>query len=95
MAKYTTRVTTDEDGIKAWIDLDGSICIVQPHHPGKTETWSSEAEAKVWADGHAAELEEAFNNSMAEAALKKEREEAAHQANLAIVAILEKLTAQA
>lgn len=92
MAKYTVRITNDENGINAWIDQDGAICIMQPHEPGKSEGWTSEAEAKKWADKHATELEAAFEASIAEAKLKAEREEAQHKANLAIVAILEKLT---
>jgi hypothetical protein len=92
MAKYTVRITTDEEGVKAWIDQDGLKCIMQPNLPGETENWATEAEAKAWADKHAAELEASYNAGIAETALKKEREEAAHQANLAMVAILERLT---
>ena len=92
MAKYTVRVTNDADGINAWIDQDGEICIKQPSHPSSIEGWTTEVEAKAWADKHAAELEASYLATIAEAALKKEREEAAHQANLAMVAILEKLT---
>lgn len=94
MAKYTVRVTNDAEGIVAWVDQDGQICIRQPHAPAATEGWSNEDEAKAWADAHAAELEASYENSIAEAALKKEREDAAHAANLALVAILEKLTNQ-
>jgi hypothetical protein len=95
MPQYTVRVTNDENGINAWIDSDGKICIMQPSEPGKTEPWASEAEAKAWADTHAAEMQAGYEAAIAEAAEKKAREDAAHQANLAIVAILEKLTAQA
>jgi hypothetical protein len=95
MARYTVRITNDENGINAWIDQDGSICIMQPHEPGKHDLWTSEAEAKTWADKHAAELEAIYETQLAETAAKKEREEAQHAANLALVAILEKLTAQA
>jgi hypothetical protein len=95
MAKYTVRVTNDENGINAWIDQDGAICIMQPNEPGKSELWANEAEATAWANKHAADLEASYEASIAEAAEKKAREEAQHQANLAIVAILEKLTAQA
>ena len=92
MATYTTRLTNDENGIVAWIDLDGSKCIMQPHAPGETEGWKTEQEAQAWADKHAAELQKMYDDGIAADALKKEREEAAHQANLALVAILEKLT---
>ena len=92
MAKYTVRITTDEEGIKAWIDQDGLKCIMQPNLPGNETGWATEAEAKAWADAHAAELEASYEAGIAAEALKKEREEAAHQANLAMVAILERLT---
>lgn len=92
MAKYTVRITNDAEGIKAWIDQDGEICIMQPHAPGKTEPWETEIEAQTWADKHAADLQKTFDDTAAEIAQRKEREEAAHQANLAMVAILERLT---
>jgi hypothetical protein len=98
MAKYTVRITNDDNGINAWIDMDGQKCIMQPHHPNQDTNWKTEAEAKAWADQHALDLETAYKNSIAEAALKKEREDAQHAANLATVetskalaAILEKL----
>jgi hypothetical protein len=92
MAKYTVRITNDAEGIKAWVDQDGEICIMQPHAPGKTEPWATEAEAQEWGNKHAAELQRSHDDAVAEVVLKKEREEAAHQANLAMVAILERLT---
>lgn len=92
MAKYTARVTNDENGIQAWVDMDGSLCIVQPNAPGLEGNWATEADAQAWATEHAAQLEAAYEAAAAEAAQKKEREEAAHQANLAMVAILERLT---
>jgi hypothetical protein len=92
MAKYTVRITNDAEGINAWIDQDGEVCIKQPHAPSSTEVWDTEAEAKAWADKHAADLEAQYEKGIAEETLKKEREEAAHQANLALVAILERLT---
>lgn len=95
MAKYTVRITNDENGINAWIDQDGQKCIMQPNLPGEDGNWATEADALAWANAHAANLETSHETQIAEAAEKKEREEAAHQANLAIVAILEKLTAQA
>lgn len=85
MAKYTVRITNDDDGIKAWIDQDGQICICQTAAPGNPEQWATEAEAKKWADQHAAELEMHYEKSLADAARKKEMEEAAHAANLASI----------
>ena len=95
MAKYEVRITNDENGIVAWIDQDGLKCIMQPHLPGETEGWKTEAEAKAWADDHAAKLLATHEAGIAAEIEKKEREDAAHQANLALIAILEKLTAQA
>lgn len=102
MAKYTVRITNDADGINAWIDQDGLLCIKQPSAPGETQNWASEADAKAWADKHAAELEAAYEAGLAEIARKKELEEAqlaALQAQVtqaaALTAILERLTNQA
>ena len=92
MAKYTVRTEQVDGGWVAHIDQDGNVCIMQPNAPGKDGFFETQAAAKTWADGHANELQTAHDNTVAEAALKKEREEAAHQANLALVAILEKLT---
>lgn len=76
MPKYTVRITNDENGIIAWIDNDGAKCIMQPHAPGETEGWSSEAEATAWADQHAAELEATHEAGIAAAARKQELEDA-------------------
>lgn len=92
MAKYTVRTEQVENGWVAHIDVDGAICIMQPNLPGLEGNFATEADAKTWADKHASDLETSWETAIAEAALKKEREEAAHQANLALVAILEKLT---
>jgi hypothetical protein len=92
MAKYTVRTEQVDGGWVAHIDQDGNICIMQPNKPGLEGNFATEADAQTWANAHAAELETAYENAIAEAALKKEREEAAHQANLAMVAILERLT---
>lgn len=99
---YTTRVTNDENGIVAWVDLNGEKCIMQPHSPSNTENWKTEAEAQAWADKHAAELEQVYQDSMAAMARKKELEDSQHAANLAAIetanalkVIVEKLTSQA
>lgn len=92
MAKYTVRTEQVDGGWIAHIDQDGNICIMQPNKPGLEGYFATEAEAKEWADGHANELQTSYDNAIAAAALKEERETAQHQANLAIVALLEKLT---
>lgn len=60
MRDYTIRITNDNEIIKAWIDIDGDVCIEQPHAPGKPEgsTWGSEQEAQDWADKHVAKMKE-------------------------------------
>ena len=92
MSKYTARVTNDEQGIIAWVDQDNAKCIMQPHLPGETEPWVSEAAALAWATAHAADMEAGYEAGIAAAALKEEREAAQHAANLAVVALLERLT---
>ena len=92
MAKYTVRVTNDANGIIAWVDQDNAKCIMQPNLPGETEPWASESAALAWANEHAASLEASYEADIAAAALKEEREAAQHAANLAMVALLERLT---
>lgn len=99
MAIYTARVTNDENGIVAWVDLNGERCIMQPHSPSNTENWATEADAQAWADKHALDLEQMYQESVAAEKRKKDLEESQHAANLAMVeqskalaAILEKLT---
>ena len=55
----SVRITEEEGKITAWIDRNGQICIEQPNHPSNLSSgtnWASKAEAKAWADEHAAEL---------------------------------------
>jgi hypothetical protein len=92
MAIYTVRVTNDESGINAWIDIDGQKCIMQPNLPGEEGNWATEAAALAWANTHVAELQAGHEAAVAAAALKEEREAAQHAANLAMVALLERLT---
>jgi hypothetical protein len=92
MATYTVRITNDENGINAWIDLDGQKCIMQPNRPGEEGNWATEAAALAWANAHATELQASHEAAVAAAALKEEREAAQHAANLAMVALLERLT---
>ena len=93
MPQYTVRITNDEDGIKAWIDSDGNICIMQPNLPGQSEPWASEAAALAWANTHAAEMQAGHEAAVAAAALKEEREAAQHAANLAAIDTAEALKA--
>ena len=92
MSKYTVRITNDERGILAWIDQDGLKCIMQPNIPGEDGTWSTETEASTWANQHALELETQYETAVAAKALEEERATAQHAANIAIVALLERLT---
>lgn len=86
--KYTTRVTTTDGKITAWVDKDGLLCIEQPNAPeklGSGDTWDSVEEAKTWADGHAALLTQLAVDAEAELIAKAEREaleDAARQAIL-------------
>jgi hypothetical protein len=82
---YTTRVTNEETGFTAWIDVDGAPSIMQPHLPGHNTPFASEAEAQAWADGHVAELEAMIDAQEAAEARKKQIEDAQHAANLAAV----------
>jgi hypothetical protein len=100
MAKYTVRITNDDQGINAWIDQDGQICIMQPCAPDKTGQWETEAEAKTWADAHAAQLEEQHLAGLERLRQEQELKDtqlAALQAQIQSAAdlkvILEKLTA--
>lgn len=76
MAKYTVRTEQVEDGWVAWIDQDNKICIRQENEPGLDGLFSTQADAKTWADGHAAELEAAYEATLAAEARKKEIEDA-------------------
>lgn len=92
MTRYTVRTEQVEGGWVAHIDQDGNVCILQPNKPGLQGNFASQADAKEWADAHAAELEAQYEAVIAAAALKEEREAAQHAANLAMVALLERLT---
>ena len=92
MTKYTVRTEQVDGGWAAHIDQDGLICIMQPNLPGLEGNFASQADAKTWADAHAADLEAQHEAAIAAAALKEEREAAQHAANLAMVALLERLT---
>jgi hypothetical protein len=102
MAKYTVRTEEVDGGWVAWVDQDNKVCIRQENEPGLTGFFASESDAHAWGVEHAAGLEANYEATIAAEALKKEREAAQHEANLAMIeqskalaAILEKLTAQA
>ena len=85
---YTVRITNQDGKIIAWIDKNNSLCIEQPNHPdllSTGENWSSESEAQIWADQHAAELTQSAIDAEAAAiaeAEAKAQEAAARQAIL-------------
>jgi hypothetical protein len=54
----TSRVTNENNLIVAWVDSDNVAWIEQPFNPADHEDWSSEEEAKDWADNWIVE----FNN---------------------------------
>ena len=76
MERYTVRTEKVDGGWIAHIDLNGNICIMQPNKPGAEGFFATEADAKTWADSHAAELEAAHQAGLAEIARKKELEDA-------------------
>lgn len=104
---YTTRVTTTDGKITAWVDKNNAPCIEQPNAPENLNTgenWNSVEEAQAWADEHAAMLLESARTVEADAIAKAEREaleDAARQAILdnaskmdEIHAMLTQLTSQ-
>ena len=85
------------NGFLCWIDIDGAPSICQPNLPHLTNNgnFTDEAVALAWGEEHVAMIKKQDAEIEAAALLKKERDDAQHNANLALVAILEKLTAQA
>jgi hypothetical protein len=82
---YTIRVTNNEEGVVAWIDVNGAPSIMQPHLPGHNTPFTTEAEAQAWAEEHVAGIIASMDAADAAEARKKELEDAAHAANLAAV----------
>jgi len=64
MSIYTVRMTEEDGHPVAWIDMNGAVCIKQPHAPGHLDPWDSAAEAEAWANNHVLELE-AYNATVA------------------------------
>jgi len=93
MAVYTVRTEQVDGGWVAHIDQDGNICIMQPNKPGFEGNFATEADAKEWADGHAADLTAQNEASIAAAALVAERASTQHAANLAAIDTAEALKA--
>lgn len=85
MPKYTVRTEQVDGGWVAHIDQNGLVCIMQPNLPGLEGNFSSQADAKTWADTHAAELDANYEAQLVAATLKAEREIAQHEANLAAI----------
>lgn len=73
MAKYTVRTEQVDEGWVAHIDQDGLVCIRQPNLPGLEGFFASEKDAKTWADGHAADLEAAYEASIVAAQQAEEK----------------------
>lgn len=76
MTNWEIRTTNDENGIVVWIDKNGLKCIMQPHLPGETEGWKSEAEAIAWAEKEVASLVASEQAAIAAEERKKELEDA-------------------
>jgi hypothetical protein len=93
MAVYTVRTEQVDGGWVAHIDQDGLVCIMQPNLPGLQGNFASQADAKAWADGHAADLTAQNEASIAAAALAAERAATQHAANLAAIDTAEALKA--
>jgi hypothetical protein len=91
---YTVRTEAVDSGFICWIDMNNNPVIRQPNKEGSVEGtfFATADEAKAWGDNHAAGLDAANKAAEEAGRIKTEREEAAHQANLAMVAILERLT---
>ena len=94
MAKYTVRTEQVADGWVTWIDVDGQICIRQENAPGKNGFFATEADASIWGNEHANELENAYLAALAAEARKKEIEDAQHAANLAAIETANQLKIQ-
>lgn len=87
MHKYTVRITKERGKVIAWIDKDGEICIKQPMRPGRGEKegWTSEEEAKLWAENHAYELTQSAAYNEISEINKQANEELERQSNRATI----------
>jgi hypothetical protein len=89
-----TESAGENNGFLCWIDINGNPVICQPNAPhlANQGNFSTEADALAWGEEHVAQLQAENAAALAAAALKEEREAAQHAANLAMVALLERLT---
>jgi hypothetical protein len=65
MEKYTVRITQENENWIAWIDQDESICIRQEINPNTNLSFSTETDARNWADKHSTQLEATYLQSVA------------------------------
>jgi hypothetical protein len=94
--QYTVRTESagENNGFLCWIDRNGDPVICQPNEPHLSNqgNFATAEIAQAWGDKHVEGLSKIENEAEAMRIKTAEREEAAYQANLALVAILEKLT---
>ena len=76
MSIYAVRMTEEDGHPVAWIDMNGAVCIKQPHAPGQLDPWDSAEEAEAWANNHVLELEAYNAAAAAEAAAAVAKAEA-------------------
>jgi len=58
----TSRTTTSNGEIIAWVDNDGKSWIEQDFNPKNQSAWSSETDALAWADAWISQHQEEFND---------------------------------
>jgi hypothetical protein len=46
----TSRTSVENSVIYAWVDNEGNPWIEQPFNPNTQDPWTSESQAKAWAD---------------------------------------------
>jgi len=95
---YAVRIESagENNGFLCWIDINDAPVICQPNEPHLSNqgNFATAEIAQAWGDKHVEGLASAEIEAEANRIKVAEREEAAHQANLALVKILEKLTAK-
>lgn len=89
-----TESAGENNGFLCWIDINGEPVICQPNvpHLSNQGNFATAELAQAWGEKHVEGLASAEATAEAARIKVEEREEAAYQANLAMVAILEKLT---
>jgi hypothetical protein len=89
-----TENAGENNGFLCWIDINDEPVICQPNAPhlANQGNFATAELAQAWGEKHIEGLIKQEADAEASRIKIAEREEAAHQANLALVAILEKLT---